>query len=169
MLNFEFQNPTKLIFGKGSIAKIADQFERRTKIMLTFGGGSVKNNGVYDQVIEALKDHDIVEFWGIEPNPKVETLRKAVALGKAENVEFIIAVGGGYPRRHKAHRLCHTLRRRRLGFGSRQFEIENGTPHCVGNDNACHRLRNEPRRSNIVHRNEGEIRLLFLLSQILHP
>lgn len=95
MLNFEFQNPTKLIFGKGSIAKIADQFERRTKIMLTFGGGSVKNNGVYDQVIEALKDHDIVEFWGIEPNPKVETLRKAVALGKAENVEFIIAVGGG--------------------------------------------------------------------------
>ena len=95
MLNFEFQNPTKLIFGKGSIAKIERQFSRPTKIMLTFGGGSVKRNGVYDQVIAALKGHEIVEFWGIEPNPKVETLRKAVKLGKAENVEFIIAVGGG--------------------------------------------------------------------------
>ena len=95
MLNFEFQNPTKLIFGKGSIAKIERQFSRPTKIMLTFGGGSVKRNGVYDQVINALKCHEIVEFWGIEPNPKVETLRRAVELGKAENVEFIIAVGGG--------------------------------------------------------------------------
>lgn len=95
MLNFEFQNPTKLIFGKGSIAKIERQFSRPTKIMLTFGGGSVKRNGVYDQVINALKGHEIIEFWGIEPNPKVETLRKAVELGKQENVEFIIAVGGG--------------------------------------------------------------------------
>ena len=95
MLNFEFQNPTKLIFGKDSIAKIEKQFTRPTKIMLTFGGGSVKRNGVYDQVIAALKGHEIVEFWGIEPNPKVETLRKAVELGKAEKVEFIIAVGGG--------------------------------------------------------------------------
>lgn len=95
MYNFEFQNPTKLIFGKGSIAKIAEQFEHKTKIMLTFGGGSVKKNGVYDQVISALKGHNLVEFWGIEPNPKVETLRKAVELGKKENVEFIMAVGGG--------------------------------------------------------------------------
>ena len=95
MLNFEFQNPTKLIFGKGSIAKIENQFSRPTKIMLTFGGGSVKQNGVYDQVINALKGHEIVEFWGIEPNPKVETLRRAIELGKAEKVEFIIAVGGG--------------------------------------------------------------------------
>ena len=95
MLNFEFQNPTKLIFGKGSIAKIEKQFSRPTKIMLTFGGGSVKTNGVYDQVINALKGHEIVEFWGIEPNPKVETLRRAIELGKAEKVEFIIAVGGG--------------------------------------------------------------------------
>ena len=95
MLNFEFQNPTKLIFGKDSIAKIAKQFSQPTKIMLTFGGGSVKRNGVYDQVIDALKGHEIVEFWGIEPNPKVETLRKAIELGKAEKVEFIIAVGGG--------------------------------------------------------------------------
>ena len=53
--------------------------------MITFGGGSVKKNGVYDQVKEALKNHYTVEFWGIEPNPAIETLRKAIALGKEEN------------------------------------------------------------------------------------
>ena len=95
MFNFTFQNPTKLIFGKGTIAQLAEQFEKKTKIMLTFGGGSVKKNGVYDQVIKALTGHEIVEFWGIEPNPKIETLRKAIELGKKEGVEFIIAVGGG--------------------------------------------------------------------------
>lgn len=95
MNNFEFQNPTKLIFGKGSIAKLADQFSKPTRIMLTFGGGSIKKNGIYDQVTNALKGHELIEFWGIEPNPKVETLRKAIELGKQEKVEFIIAVGGG--------------------------------------------------------------------------
>lgn len=95
MYNFEFQNPTKLIFGKGTIARIKDEIPAGTKLMLTFGGGSVKKNGVYEQVIDALKDYDVVEFWGIEPNPKVETLRKAIELGKRENVDFILAVGGG--------------------------------------------------------------------------
>ncbi len=95
MYNFEFQNPTKLIFGKGTIARIKDEIPVGTKLMLTFGGGSVKKNGVYEQVIDALKGYDVVEFWGIEPNPKVETLRKAIELGKRENVDFILAVGGG--------------------------------------------------------------------------
>lgn len=95
MNNFVFQNPTKLIFGKGTIAKLAKEIPADKKIMLTFGGGSVKANGVYDQVIAALKGRDVVEFWGIEPNPKVETLRKAVALGKEKGVDFIVAVGGG--------------------------------------------------------------------------
>lgn len=63
--------------------------------MVTFGGGSVKNNGVYDQVVEALRGYDYVEFWGIEPNPKVETLRKAVEQCKKEGVDFLLAVGGG--------------------------------------------------------------------------
>lgn len=63
--------------------------------MLTFGGGSVKQNGIYEQVTAALKNHKYVEFWGIEPNPTVETLRKAIALGKEKNVDFILAVGGG--------------------------------------------------------------------------
>ncbi len=95
MQNFEFNNPTKLIFGKGSIAKLSDNLPKGKKVMVTFGGGSVKKNGVYDQVKEALKGYDIVEFWGIEPNPLVETVRKAVAQAKEENVEYFLAVGGG--------------------------------------------------------------------------
>ena len=95
MNNFQFQNPTKLIFGKGQIAKLATEIPLNQKILLTFGGGSVKQNGVYDQVKEALKNHNCVEFWGIEPNPTVETLRKAITLGKDENIDFLLAVGGG--------------------------------------------------------------------------
>ncbi len=63
--------------------------------MLTFGGGSVRRNSIYDQVVRALDGRTYTEFWGIEPNPTVETLRRAVALAKAENVDFLLAVGGG--------------------------------------------------------------------------
>ena len=95
MNNFVFQNTTKLIFGKGQIAKLASELPVGKKILVTFGGGSVKANGVYDQVKAALAGFDHLEFWGIEPNPKVETLRKAVEICKTEGVEFILAVGGG--------------------------------------------------------------------------
>lgn len=95
MYNFEFQNPVKLIFGKGSIARIAEEIPAQSKIMLTFGGGSVKRNGVYDQVIKALENRNVVEFWGIEPNPKYETLVEAIALARREGVDFLLAVGGG--------------------------------------------------------------------------
>lgn len=95
MDNFIFQNPTRLLFGRGMIARLAEEIPAGKKIMLTFGGGSVKKNGVYDQVVSALKGRDFVEFWGIEPNPKIETLRKAVELGKKEKVDFLLAVGGG--------------------------------------------------------------------------
>ena len=95
MYNFEFQNPVKLIFGKGSIARIAEEIPAQSKIMLTFGGGSVKRNGVYDQVIKALEGRNVVEFWGIEPNPKYETLVEAIALARREGVDFLLAVGGG--------------------------------------------------------------------------
>lgn len=95
MYNFIFQNTTKLIFGKGSIANLPEHIPTDKKILLTFGGGSIKSNGVYKQVTDALKGYNTVEFWGIEPNPSVETLRKAVDLGKKEGVNFILAVGGG--------------------------------------------------------------------------
>ncbi|MFA6334904.1 MAG: iron-containing alcohol dehydrogenase [Bacteroidales bacterium] len=95
MNNFIFQNPAKIIFGKGSISVLSTEIPIDKKILVTFGGGSVKKNGVYDQVKEALKDHQYVEFWGIEPNPTVETLREAIKLAKNERCEMVLAVGGG--------------------------------------------------------------------------
>lgn len=95
MNNFIFQNPTKLVFGKGMISKLAQLIPAGKRIMVTFGGGSVKHNGVYDEVVAALAGHDYVEFWGIEPNPTIETLREAIALGREHKVEFLLAVGGG--------------------------------------------------------------------------
>lgn len=95
MYSFKFQNPTKIIFGKGMIAELSKEIPRDKKILVTFGGGSVRKNGVYDQVVATLKNHTFVEFWGIEPNPKYETLMQAVELGRKENIDFILAVGGG--------------------------------------------------------------------------
>ncbi|NDV60085.1 iron-containing alcohol dehydrogenase [Bacteroides sp. 519] len=95
MNNFIFQNPVKLIMGKGMIAELANEIPTGKRIMVTFGGGSVKKNNVYNQVVEALKDFYTVEFWGIEANPTIETLRKAIALGKEEKIDFLVAVGGG--------------------------------------------------------------------------
>lgn len=95
MNNFIFQNPTKLVFGKGQIAKLAELLPHNINLMLTFGGGSVTKNGVYDQVKEALKGRNYIEFWGIEPNPRVETLRNAVNMGKENNINYLLAVGGG--------------------------------------------------------------------------
>lgn len=95
MNNFVFYNPTRLIFGKGSISKISGEIPRDKKVLLTFGGGSVKSNDVYNQVRYALKDHSCTEFWGIEPNPTIQTIRKAVELLKREKSDFILAVGGG--------------------------------------------------------------------------
>lgn len=95
MNNFVFQNPTKLIMGAGMIARLSKEIPHDAKVLITFGGGSVKKNGVYKQVIDALQGYEYYEFWGIESNPTVETLREAIALGKEKNVDFVLAVGGG--------------------------------------------------------------------------
>ncbi|GHV35945.1 NADH-dependent alcohol dehydrogenase [Bacteroidia bacterium] len=95
MKNFTLHNPTKLIFGKNTISHLSSELDKNDKIMLVFGGGSVKKNAVYQQVVNALKGYTYVEFWGVEPNPTVETLRKAVELAKKEKVTFLLAVGGG--------------------------------------------------------------------------
>ncbi len=95
MNNFIFQNPTRLIFGKGMIAELAKAIPANKRIMVTFGGGSVKKNGVYEQIQKALQGREYIEFWGIEPNPAIETLRKAITLGKEHNTDFLLAVGGG--------------------------------------------------------------------------
>lgn len=95
MNNFEFQNPTKLIFGEGTIAKLAKNIDKSKKILMTCGGGSIKKNGVYDQVKEALTGYDVTEFWGIEANPDYATLMKTVEICKTQNIDFLLAVGGG--------------------------------------------------------------------------
>ena len=81
MDNFIFLNPVKLIMGRGMIARLIKEIPSDKRIMITFGGGSVKKNEVYQQVKEALKGYFTVEFWGIEPTPAIETFRKAIALG----------------------------------------------------------------------------------------
>lgn len=95
MNNFEFYCPTKVIFGKDTISELARNIDKSKKILMTYGGGSIKKNGVYDQVKQALAGYDVIEFGGIEPNPKYETLMKAVEIAKRENVDFLLAVGGG--------------------------------------------------------------------------
>jgi NADP-dependent alcohol dehydrogenase len=95
MNNFEFYNPVRICFGKGKIAKLSRLIPPGTNILLTYGGGSIKKNGIYDQVITALKGFNIVEFGGIEANPHYETLMKGVALVKANQIDFLLAVGGG--------------------------------------------------------------------------
>ena len=95
MNNFEFYNPVRICFGKGKIAKLSGLIPPGANILLTYGGGSIKKNGIYDQVITALKGFNIVEFGGIEANPHYETLMKGVALVKANQIDFLLAVGGG--------------------------------------------------------------------------
>jgi len=95
MLNFELYNPTNYVFGKGQIAKLSELVPQNTKILLVYGGGSIFKNGVYEQVRKALPHFDIVEFGGIEPNPRYETLMKAVAIIREQNIGFVLAVGGG--------------------------------------------------------------------------
>lgn len=95
MLNFELYNPTKLVFGKGQIEKLSELVPQGSKILLAYGGGSIFKNGIHQQVIDNLKGFEIVEFSGIEPNPHFETLMKAVAIIKEQNIDFILAVGGG--------------------------------------------------------------------------
>ena len=95
MNNFTYCNPVKIVFGKGTIAQLAELVPSQGKIMMTYGGGSIKNNGVYDQVTDALAGRDVIEFGGIEPNPRYETCMKAVELVRRKGVEFLLAVGGG--------------------------------------------------------------------------
>lgn len=95
MKNFTFHNPTEILFGKGMIAEITTRVPADARVLLVYGGGSIKRNGVYDQVRAALKRHRVIEFPGIEPNPLYETCLKAVAIVQAKQVHFILAVGGG--------------------------------------------------------------------------
>lgn len=95
MQNFSFHNPTRIVFGEGQISELATLIPQDARILFTYGGGSIKNNGVYDQVKTALNQHILFEFGGIEPNPRYETLMRAVAMVKENKIDYLLAVGGG--------------------------------------------------------------------------
>ncbi|MBU0924096.1 iron-containing alcohol dehydrogenase [bacterium] len=94
-MEYSYYNPTAIQFGKGQIKSIVNFITKDQKVLVVYGGGSIKKNGVYDQVVTALDGYTWSEFSGVEPNPSVETLNKAVELIKAEKIDFILAVGGG--------------------------------------------------------------------------
>ena len=95
MNNFVLHTPTRILFGQGQIAHLAAEIPADSKVLITFGGGSVKKNGVLDQVYSALQGFEVQTFGGIEPNPSYETLMQAVQVVKRENITFLLAVGGG--------------------------------------------------------------------------
>jgi NADP-dependent alcohol dehydrogenase len=95
MENFIFRNPTEILFGKGMIAKISSRVPTDEPALMVWGGGSIKRNGVYDQVKAALARHKLIEWSGIEPNPLHETCMEALAVVKNKGIKFLLAVGGG--------------------------------------------------------------------------
>lgn len=95
MLNFSFQNTTQIHFGEDQIKTIRKAIPKTAKVLVTYGGGSIKNNGVYDQVAQALSEHTWFEFSGIEPNPSYDTLMKSQAIIREHDIDFLLAVGGG--------------------------------------------------------------------------
>lgn len=98
MNNFTFQNPTKIIFGEGSLSKLgAEVAAHADKALIVYGGGSVKRTGLFDQVVAQLKEHRVetFELGGIEPNPRLSTVRKGIEICRANGIGFILAVGGG--------------------------------------------------------------------------
>jgi NADP-dependent alcohol dehydrogenase len=95
MNNFEFKNPTKIIFGKNTIEKLENEIPKGAKVLVVYGGGSIKQNGIYDQVIKALATYDIVAFGGIPANPEYAVLMDALKVIKEEKVTYLLAVGGG--------------------------------------------------------------------------
>lgn len=99
MHNFEYKNPTKLIFGTHQIEQLGGELNTlgAKKVMLVYGGGSIKRNGTYDEVVEQLNLAGItyVDFSGVEPNPRLDTVKRGVALAREEGVEALLAVGGG--------------------------------------------------------------------------
>ncbi|PAD66298.1 NADH-dependent alcohol dehydrogenase [Bacillus sp. 7586-K] len=98
MDNFTYYNPTKLIFGKGQVEQLATEVPSYgNRVLLVYGGGSIKRNGLYDQVVNILKDKqiEIFELSGVEPNPRLSTVQRGVDICKNENIDFLLAVGGG--------------------------------------------------------------------------
>lgn len=94
-MNYTYFNPTSIEFGTDKIKSIVNYIDKNLKVLVVYGGGSIKKNGVYEQVKTALDGYTWFEFAGVEPNPSIETLNKAVKIIKDEKIDFVLAVGGG--------------------------------------------------------------------------
>lgn len=95
MNSFSFFNNTRILFGEGQIAALREQVPAGARVLIVYGGGSIRKNGIFEQVTAALEGFDWLEFGGIEANPHFETSIEAVALARRENIDFVLAVGGG--------------------------------------------------------------------------
>ncbi len=95
MLNFDFYNPTHIIFGKDRLDEVGKNTPAGARVLVTYGRGSAKKSGLIDKVKTSLGNRQVFEFGGIEPNPRYETLMKAVEIVRAEKIDFLLAVGGG--------------------------------------------------------------------------
>lgn len=95
MLNFNYLIPTEIIFGKGEIKKLEKKIKNFNRILFVWGGGSIKRIGVYEKVIDALKDKTYFELSGIKPNPRLSSVKKGIAICRKNDIDFILAVGGG--------------------------------------------------------------------------
>lgn len=97
MYNFTLNIPTIIHFGKDTLSYLSELKDYGKKALLVYGGGSIKKNGIYDSAMTILKDADVkvVELSGVEPNPRIETVRKGVEICKTENVDMVLAIGGG--------------------------------------------------------------------------
>jgi len=98
MNNFEFLSPTKIVFGKGTENRVGQEIKKcqAEKVLLHYGGGSIKRFGLYDRVVASLKESDIdfIELGGVKPNPRVSLVREGIKLCRERGVDFILAVGG---------------------------------------------------------------------------
>ncbi|PKL81982.1 MAG: NADH-dependent alcohol dehydrogenase [Ignavibacteriae bacterium HGW-Ignavibacteriae-3] len=95
MFNFDFYNPTRIVFGKNRLNELVSFVPKDKNVLVLYGGGSVKKYGTLQKVTDVLSGYKVFEFGGIEPNPRFETLMKAVEIVKKENIGFLLAVGGG--------------------------------------------------------------------------
>jgi NADP-dependent alcohol dehydrogenase len=95
MKNFEFYNPVRIIFGKGTISKINQHIPSGVPVLFVYGGGSIRKNGVYEQVVAALEGYEFYEYPGVQPNPEYDLLMPAVEIIREKKIGFILAVGGG--------------------------------------------------------------------------
>src|SRR5580693_8069594 len=95
MLNFEFYNPTKIVFGRDTIAKLSQLVPAKARVLILYGGASAQKTGTLAEVKAALGEREVHEFAGIEPNPSYETLMQAVEQVRAQKIDFLLAVGGG--------------------------------------------------------------------------